>query len=352
MFVVSVLVLVQSAFFSTVSVYGDSSWDKQKKIHPTDKAVVKEYHAFVSKIVATITVGKGPAGIGVDPVAQKVYVVNSLGGSNSVSVINASDDNVTNTIGVGLEPLGIALNPNTKMIYVADFGESKISVINSTNNHLVANVTVGFQPGKIAINTKTNMIYAIQQGVNDHTISVINGTTNQLVKSIDFGSVDTTGIAVNENKNLVFVTYRINPGGNTTWLGEVSAIDGKTNTIIKTIKVGLGPTDIAINPKTNMIYVSDIVENDVYVINGAKYQIINKIPVGDYPYGLGINTRTNTIFVADLNGNTVSVIDGANKVVSTIGGFNAPSFIGVNSKANLIYVNNYYGNTIEKIKLP
>ena len=304
--------------------------------------------AYSSK---TITVGSSPAGIAINTKTKEAYVADSSGDSNSITVINASNNMVIKTIKAGLEPLGIAVNGNTNMIYVADFGESKVSVVNGTYHRLVANVTVGFQPGKIRINPITNMIYTIQQGAADHSISVINGTTNLFVKKIELGSFETTGIDVDAQKNLVYVTYRINPGGNQTAIGEVSVIDGKTNTIVKTIQVGSAPQDIAINPNTNMIYVTDDAsENDVLSINGITYQIVNTIPLPVYPTGLGVNTRTNTIFAANEDNNTVSMMNGTDdSFVSTIGGFNCPTFIGMNSNKSEIYVNNYCGNTVRKI---
>ena len=309
---------------------------------------------FISSVFAysskTITVGSSPAGIAINTKTKEIYVADSSGDSNSISVINASNI-VIKTIKAGLEPLGIAVNENTNMIYVTDFGESKVSVVNGTYNRLVANVTVGFQPGKIRINPITNMIYTIQQGAADHSISVINGTTNLFVKKIELGSFETTGIDVDAQKNLVYVTYRINPGGNQTAIGEVSVIDGKTNTIVKTIQVGSAPQDIAVNPNTNMIYVTDDAsENDVLSINGITFQIVNTIPLPAYPTGLGVNTRTNTIFAANEDNNTVSMINGTDdSFVSTISGFNCPTFIGMNSNKSEIYVNNYCGNTVRKI---
>ena len=49
----------------------------------------------------------------------------------------------------------------------------------------------------------------------------------------------------------------------------VSAIDGKTNTVVKTIPVGYNPWGIAINPDTNMIYVTNSDHDKTYIINGV-----------------------------------------------------------------------------------
>jgi hypothetical protein len=38
---------------------------------------------------------------------------------------------------------------------------------------------------------------------------------------------------------------------------EVSIIDGTTNSVIKTVRLGVTPSDIAVNPNTNLIYVTN-----------------------------------------------------------------------------------------------
>src|SRR5438093_6153077 len=58
--------------------------------------------AYSSK---TITVGSSPAGIAINTKTKEVYVADSSGDSNSISVINASNNIVIKTIKAGLEPL-------------------------------------------------------------------------------------------------------------------------------------------------------------------------------------------------------------------------------------------------------
>ena len=93
----------------------------------------------------------------------------------------------------------------------------------------------------------------------DNTTSVIDGKTNNVVKAISVGK-NPFRVAVNPNTNLVYVVVIDGM--------HVSVIDGKTDRIVKNITVGVNgssydintnkrvPWDIAINPNTNMLYVS------------------------------------------------------------------------------------------------
>ena len=80
--------------------------------------------------------------------------------------------------------------------------------------------------------------------------------------------------------------------------------------VTATIPVGIMPTDVKVNPITNMIYVTNYADNTVSVINGTNNTVINTIPVGHTPYGIGVNKKTNMIYVANFDDNTVSVIPG------------------------------------------
>jgi YVTN family beta-propeller protein len=54
----------------------------------------------------------------------------------------------------------------------------------------------------------------------------------------------------------------------------VSVIDGETNSVIKTIPVGASPTDVAVNPNNNLIYVANVDSNTVSVIDGETNEVV------------------------------------------------------------------------------
>ena len=76
------------------------------------------------------------------------------------------------------------------------------------------------------------------------------------------------------------------------------------------IKVGEGPTEIAVDPSTHKAYVSNSGNNTVSVIDGATNRVIgDPIPVGDGPRGIAVDTSTHLVYVTNPGSNTVSVID-------------------------------------------
>lgn len=85
------------------------------------------------EVVQSITVGKESldnfalTGIAVAPDGKFVYAAN--GEENSVAIISAVTNSVTETLAVGRGPVNIAINPSGKAIYVANFKDSSVSVI-------------------------------------------------------------------------------------------------------------------------------------------------------------------------------------------------------------------------------
>ncbi len=96
--------------------------------------------ASAETVVATITVGSVPFGVGVNDVTNKVYVANfgPAGSGHTVSVVDGSTNTVEATVGVGSGPRRIGVNEITNRIYVANSGSNNVSVIDGTTNTVVA----------------------------------------------------------------------------------------------------------------------------------------------------------------------------------------------------------------------
>ena len=114
-------------------------------------------------------------------------------------------------------------------------------------------------------------------------------------------------IAVNPSNNLVYVA---NSGSDT-----VSVINSTTNEVLTNgIKVGDFPRDIAVNPSNNLVYLINyaisIFSNTASVINSTTNEVLtNGIKVGNSPSGIAVNPSNNLVYLADFGSDTVSVID-------------------------------------------
>ena len=92
----------------------------------------------------TVSVGTDPSAIAVNPVTNKIYIVNTNvyftnsnndinngGETGSVTVIDGAD-NSTATVDAGILPCAIAVNPVTNKIYVVNRDSDNVTVIAGT----------------------------------------------------------------------------------------------------------------------------------------------------------------------------------------------------------------------------
>ncbi len=105
-------------------------------------------------------------------------------------------------------------------------------------------------------------------------------------------------MAVNPRTNRIYVTNSND--------GTVSVIDGTTNSVVATIPVGTTPQAVAVNPSTNNIFVANAGDNTVSVIDGATNTVSGMAPVGHLPLGVAVNSITNRVYVTNAADNTVS----------------------------------------------
>jgi YVTN family beta-propeller protein len=117
---------------------------------------------------------------------------------------------------------------------------------------------------------------------------------------------------------------------------SVDVIDAVSNAVVDVIPVGGYPRGVAVNPKTNLIYVP--INYTLNVIDGNTNSIVHKIAVPNGSSFPAVNPITNRIYL--VQDSTVSVIDGGtNSVIATITGFAGfPIVAVVDSRANQVYV--------------
>lgn len=247
-----------------------NDFDDVLSIDPSNPSAAGSiYHAAVLR---TATMG----GIAVDQNSGNIYLGEGTSEEGaSFSFITALDDTGTMKaeIGVGSLPLAIALdtNPGASTIYAGTsgiFGYNKpsVSVIDQATNTVTATILDPNAGGSITIafNPTTNTIYAANEQSNN--VSVIDAATRTVTANIAVGN-SPTGIAVNPKTNFIYVANSGFQHANDR--GSVTVIDGKTNaTTTLTDPNAIGPGSVAVNPLTNKVYVTNR-SNNVTVIDGA-----------------------------------------------------------------------------------
>jgi YVTN family beta-propeller protein len=118
------------------------------------------------------------------------------------------------------------------------------------------------------------------------------------------------------------------------------------------IEVGLIPLDLAVNPKTNKIYVANSGSNTVSVIDGIRNKVIANVSVGEYPVDVIIDPNEPWIYIPNFDSQTVSVIDyNIDKVVDNISKLGvSPVQIDLNPFTNTLYISNQDTDTVSVVE--
>jgi YVTN family beta-propeller protein len=331
-----VLDTIKSENIQTVT-YNELVGIPPRTFHIQDNSTI----AIPSNVIKISTLQKDPTGIAVNPITNIIYVTNFK--SNSVSVINGSTNSLLHVISIGEKPVGISVNPITNLVYVVNSFIDSISVIDGSTNAVLHTLDMASLPYGMDINPKLNLIYTIDP--SSSSVKIIDGITNKVTNSIKMEG-SPLRLAVNPATNMIYVTDKSN---------SVSVIDGSTNTVATTIRLGGNdaPIAIAVNPATNMIYVTDK-SNSVSVIDGTKNTVATTIQLGgnDTPIAIAVNPATNMIYVTYSKSNSVSIIDGTKNTVATtiqLGGNDSSAGIAVNPITNRVYVTNVNSGAISLI---
>jgi YVTN family beta-propeller protein len=313
--------------------------------------------------------------LALNPTNSKLYAVDAAAGTISIA---DGRTHVTSIVKVGAHPVAVAVNPSTNRAYVANNGSASISVVDGSTDAVVATLAVGRTPYVVAVNSVTNRIYV--SNTFNNLITIIDGATNA-TRTVKAGSAD--AILVDANKNKIYLlnyessTFTVLDGTTDAILhraagkmhlwgfaqdaamdeiyvgrvenADVAALRDSSDAPIA-IPTGKIPSAIAINPRTNRIYVANYEDASVTVVDGGKHLAIATIPVGEHPQAVAVDPDANLIYVANTHDNSVTVLDGAtNRSITTLSAGHSPYALAVDSKNDLLYVSDLGDRSLTQI---
>jgi len=210
---------------------------------------------------------------------------------------------------------------------------------------------------------------AIPSGLNAST--GLFGFGSALVGSAPVGNLP-AAVAINPATHTIYVANGFgsngpSEGGNTVSVIDARHCDAQDVSRCKgpwpTITVGNLPSGIAIDERTDTVYVSDFGDDTVSVLNGATCNALDysgcgqtpaTVPVGSGPIGIFADEANHTVYVANFNDVTVSMINSATcnatdlancstSVPSTVTVAGGPGDVDVNQVTHTVYVANLTG---------
>ena len=203
--------------------------------------------------------------------AQHELFVNSI--SNSVTVIDTRHNTVTHEVPVGSYPNGIAFDPANGDVYVSNEGSENMSVINATTDQVVANIPNVLPGSALAADPLTGNVYLetnfwLPSRIPPYNLTVVNGSDNQVMFRGSMPEKGAIQAAYDSANGDFYFTNR------DTF--NVSILNASTDRVVGNIPVQYwggafnnssgGPVGIAYDPASQAVYVADDNTNNVTMI--------------------------------------------------------------------------------------
>jgi len=357
---VLVVLALLGASASAAAVRTESAAGPQGLAHPLATGV---------KVKANITVGKDPGAVVYDPANHMIYV--ALRGESSVKAINATTNKVAKTLAVGKEPSALLYDPSNRDVYVENIGSDNLSVI-STANKVVATVaihgsflgasvydgangdvytlsfafvlpaTIDYNLTKIDHTTQAVTVIAAGTGaeyavydnastdlvVSDLTsakLSIVNSTTNKVTTvSLTAGMEPTEGLYNPANKDLYILDGSTGSHGS-AGTGNVTVLSA-ANKIVATLKVGIGPDFIQLDPANHAVYVTNLGKastvtglypNATLTVITTANKVAKNLTVGRFAGILAYSPKTNDLYIPCAESNTTYIVNATTNVLLT-----------------------------------
>ena len=247
-----------------------------------------------------ITIGSTPNDIQIQH--NLAYVVNTY--SNNIQIINLLEQNSAGeiSVGSGTLPEKIAFI-NSFKAYVTCNGPDQVVVLNLNTKSVTSKIKVQSKPWGITIINKkayvansaavTNWV-TFKTTYGDSSVSVIDTTTDQVIKTIKVATNATEITTDGNSKVLVISTgdYAMIPG-------QLTIINANTDEIEKTVKLKTTPGAIIVNRKQQIAIINTATGAMVYDLVQNKLVRDKNNPIAEFSGGFGmtIDQEKSTYYV-------------------------------------------------------
>lgn len=262
------------------------------KMVPDDKIYVIDLKATPIKLANTITAGKQPSGLSINPAGTLALVANRADKSITVLSIKGTDVKVIDTIQMGEEVSQVVFTPDGKRALATKFPGNKVALLNVDGDKVTytkRDLPVGLWPYNIAVAAKGNIALTADNGSagtsdgNADTVSVID-LLAQPPRVIDHITVPDSpeGIAISPKGNFAATVDALGSNKNKQeffyhphGVATILRVQGNKVTKFKDIEVGGLPEAICFTPDGRYLYVGNYLDQDFSILMVAGSDVVD-----------------------------------------------------------------------------
>jgi len=152
----------------------------------------------------------------------------------------------------------VAVDSSRQIVYAATATANSLVLIDEGTETLFGQFNIGAQPVALAVDSTRNLVYCLTAG----GLAVLGGNVIHYVPNSNQQSPVPQDVAVNVSNGRIYVANLDN---------TVQVLDGNTGNfppvlpLVATLSATAGPAGVAVNPVTNVVYVTNSDANNVAV---------------------------------------------------------------------------------------
>ncbi len=217
---------------------------------------------------------------------------------DNVSVIDLTNDIVTNTITVGDEPLGAATCSSTDRVYIANSKSNNISVIEASTGTLLTNYSCGMDPWSIdcTSNGEKLIISGCPLDATQPVFGVVDLTDlTQPPLLVDITGTS-SGVVISDDNSKAFLALSADD--------QIAVVNLVTNTVEMYLDAQTTPNGIDVSSDGNWLYVANYGDSS-FTIYDLLNETSERISTGPFPEGIQLSPNQEELAIAILGNNTV-----------------------------------------------
>ncbi len=205
--------------------------------------------------VYTLSAGRSPTGIAIDPLARRGYVANTF--ANSVSTIDLASRTVTPGSNANTSvPSGMAFDSGSRRLFLGNWEGDSLTVMDVDAKTIKANwPTKGHKPWAVALDTDLQQAYVLNAG-DGGALSIMDMNDGTVKALIGFPQPNPGDSARNGSVAVSPSTHKVYVATGTDSLDTVLIIDGKARTLLRALSVGdTRVSGVAVDDRQGIAYV-------------------------------------------------------------------------------------------------
>jgi len=248
--------------------------------------------------------------------------------TDSVAHIDITGPSVIGSFAVGNRPDDIWFNASGSTAFVTNLNDHTVGVINTSTNTQTATYPVAGEPLRLLLGPGETKLYVT---LNGGAVAVLNASTGALDTTLSVPGAP-NGIVMNSQGTRVYVSATS---------GSVTEIATTSDSITHSFLEGGTPQDIVVSANGNTLYTANE-SGWVDIRNVQTGTRTDSIPVPG-AFGLALTTDETQLWVTQSSAGSVTVIDLAHRTLTPVPTLGTPRHISFTPDGRAALVANEAG---------